>query len=728
MRLPSLLPRLGRWRSSQPTLKHTPSPVRQRQPAFRPRWVPIALGFLGAVSLHAKIVINEIFYHAPADLDSVQWIELANTGPEVADLGGWSLDRGVQFQFPAGAKLAPGSFVVICRDRESFERFYPGVPVAGVFKGKLKSGGERLELKDPSGRPIDGLHFDDRMPWPTSPDGQTASLERITASAPTDDPFNWAPSPLTSDPQRPGGTPGKQNSNHSASFPPAILGIDLNPTEPSPGQPVQVTVRVRPGAEAQQVTLWVSDARPGIQTKESKIPLTSSSTNQWSGSIPARQKPGILRVRAQAEGAGNARRFFPHPNDPQPTVSCFVHDPLAPSRIPQAYIIQTGPDRLSGEMNYNRSWNSPQKPPPPIHGTTALVWVSSNGAPAQVRDHVTVQERTAGWKIHLHKHQPLEGMTTLNFTFEDHERFVVAEPMAYALHRSSGVPAARTEFVRLTFDDRLLGYHLMIEQPNKAFLKQRGRPTDGHLYKLQWFGNGIMQQHEKKTRVAEGHGDLVQLVNQLSKSRGEAQWQVIKTNFNVEEVLGYFAVSSLTAYWDGFFNNYFTYHDVRSGRWELYPWDLDKAWGYHDMVGNGIFTELPLNYGAEGDVPPGWKGKPPRNFFEGGSPWWRPGGWFSKYLLANPTARNLYHSRLRELLDTEFTEEKMGAAIDHMREQLLDEVKIRANAIGDDPRRAERRFEGNLKLLRDFVKKRRAYLLAQPEIANARPFDRSLLQ
>ena len=711
---------------SNPTLQTR----RWKSPVASTLALALALAFACTCvcSLHAKVLINEVFYHAPADLDALQWIELSNPGPEPADLDGWSLDQGVQFQFPTGSRLTPGAFAVICKDRELFERQYPGVPVAGVFKGKLKSGGERLDLKDSRGQTIDSLQFDDRSPWPSSPDGHSASLERITANAPGSDPFNWAPSPLNPNPGRPGGTPGKRNSNEAPALPPAILGIELKPAEPTPNEPVRVTVRLRAGSQAQQVALWVSDVRPGQQTQETQIPLTISATNEWSGSIPARQKSGILRIRAQAEGLQKVRRVFPHPNEIQPALSCFVHDPLPAARIPQAWIIQSGPNRLSGEMNYNRSWNSPQKPPPPTRGTTTFVWISSNGAPAQVRDFVTVQERAAGWKIHLHKHQPLDGMTTLNLTFEDHDRFVLAEPLAYALHRKAGVPASRTEFVRLTFDGRRLGYHLMIEQPNKAFLKQRGRPTDGHLYKLQWFGNGLVQQHEKKTRVAEGHGDLVQLVNQLSKARGDAQWQLIKTHFNVEEVLSYFAASSLTAYWDGFFNNYFTYHDVRSGRWEVYPWDLDKAWGYHDAVGNGVFADLPVNYGADGDVPPGWKGKPPRNFFEGGSPWWRPGGWFSKWILANPTAKGLYHSRIRELLDTEFTQEKMGAAIDGMREQLLEEVKLRAEAIGDDPRRAERRLESNVKLLREFVKKRREYLLAQPEIANAKPFDRSILK
>jgi len=35
--------------------------------------------------------------------------------------------------------------------------------------------------------------------------------------------------------------------------------------------------------------------------------------------------------------------------------------------------------------------------------------------------------------------------------------------------------------------------------------------------------------------------------------------------------------------WDGFFNNFFAYHDVHgSGKWTMYPWDQDKTWGHHD--------------------------------------------------------------------------------------------------------------------------------------------------
>src|SRR5688500_20181880 len=50
------------------------------------------------------VVINEIFYNAPDDLDEYQWVELHNPGDVPVDISDWSLDEGKLFTFPAGAK------------------------------------------------------------------------------------------------------------------------------------------------------------------------------------------------------------------------------------------------------------------------------------------------------------------------------------------------------------------------------------------------------------------------------------------------------------------------------------------------------------------------------------------------------------------------------------------------------------------------------------------------
>src|SRR5690349_6398406 len=56
------------------------------------------------------IVINEIMYHPPDDLESLQYIELYNAGKIECDLSGWHFSKGVKFAFPKGATLAPNGY------------------------------------------------------------------------------------------------------------------------------------------------------------------------------------------------------------------------------------------------------------------------------------------------------------------------------------------------------------------------------------------------------------------------------------------------------------------------------------------------------------------------------------------------------------------------------------------------------------------------------------------
>src|SRR4029078_238261 len=125
-----------------------------------------------------------------------------------------------------------------------------------------------------------------------------------------------------------------------------------------------------------------------------------------------------------------------------------------------------------------------------------------------------------------------------------------------------------------------------------------------------WYGRGIVGQHEKKTNLQSGHDDLIQLVNLLEKTKADSnqQWEVIQAHFNLPQVINYFAVNMCLSHWDGFFNNYFTYHDTEgSGKWEMYPWDQDKTWGFYDGMPEGeVFFDMPLTMGMEGDRPPGW--------------------------------------------------------------------------------------------------------------------------
>jgi len=111
---------------------------------------------------------------------------------------------------------------------------------------------------------------------------------------------------------------------------------------------------------------------------------------------------------------------------------------------------------------------------------------------------------------------------------------------------------------------------------------------------VNWFGGSVAGTHEKKTLLQGGHQDIIEIVSQLRRTRGEEQWRVIEENFNVAEFVNYFAIKPARFRLDGFFNNYFTYHDINgSKKWEIYPWDRDKTWA--SMIGSRgrLFTDMP---------------------------------------------------------------------------------------------------------------------------------------
>ena len=75
----------------------------------------------------------------------------------------------------------------------------PGVTVFGPYGGRLNDG-ESVELSEPAERSsgeeqyfyrVDHVSYDNETPWPSSPNGQGDSLQRVSLSAFGNDPESW---------------------------------------------------------------------------------------------------------------------------------------------------------------------------------------------------------------------------------------------------------------------------------------------------------------------------------------------------------------------------------------------------------------------------------------------------------------------------------------------------------------------------------------------------------
>lgn len=160
-----------------------------------------------------SVVINEINYNSAPSFNPGDWAEIYNPHPNALDISGWILrdeDDAHAFVFPAGTVMPSHGYLVAA---ENVDKFTAQFPTVSNFVGPLGFGfsgnGELIRVFNASGTLIDTVHYNDKAPWPVSPDGEGATLELIDPGMDNALPESWTACSNTAH-----GTPGKLNCNH----------------------------------------------------------------------------------------------------------------------------------------------------------------------------------------------------------------------------------------------------------------------------------------------------------------------------------------------------------------------------------------------------------------------------------------------------------------------------------------------------------------------------------
>jgi hypothetical protein len=165
--------------------------------------------------------------------DSLEFIELKNTGEAELALGSLEVTDGVTYQFPEDATLASGKFYVIAISASSFESAYGFTP-DGVYTGVLSNSGETITIKDiVAGEVIVNQPYADTGAWPEKSDGKGYSL----VSTENDPPKDSTGSAFWKRSGSPGGSPGADDvalTVDSTVFDLRITEINYNPLTADP--------------------------------------------------------------------------------------------------------------------------------------------------------------------------------------------------------------------------------------------------------------------------------------------------------------------------------------------------------------------------------------------------------------------------------------------------------------------------------------------------------------
>lgn len=139
------------------------------------------LFFLVMTGFSQNLVITEINYNDPSggnNGDTLEYIELLNTGTQAVDISGYQFTAGITYTFPLGSVINSQQYIIITKDTAIFRAFY-GLPGAlyGWNAGQaLSNNGEAVVLKDSTGLLQDSVRYYTASPWPATVSGTGPSM------------------------------------------------------------------------------------------------------------------------------------------------------------------------------------------------------------------------------------------------------------------------------------------------------------------------------------------------------------------------------------------------------------------------------------------------------------------------------------------------------------------------------------------------------------------------
>lgn len=527
-----------------------------------------------------RVVINEIYYHAPDDNPANDYIELLNPGTVAVALTGWCFS-GVDFCFSPGANLTPGAITVIA---------------AGMFGGSLSNGGERLRLLDQTGAVVDQVTYDDAGLWPAVADGEGLSLERRDPAELGDDPGNWSPA----FPSR-----GLPNSTRSAGLLPYFRDVQ-HTVLPAPGAPISVSAELVRGSSAR---LYY---RVGFGP-EIALVMRPIGGGRIGVSIPGQAAGALVRYRLlDTTRPDSAKRLeqrkplvtWPRSGDGANYTGTTVATSVT-SKLPRfewfmddaTYTAAFNDLTLSGDDGY-----------PAVLAYGGQIFDNTK---VRVKGQVSRYFPKKKWKFILPMGHELaipgllpepvdEFAMHSNWT----DKSFLRETLSAEMMEMAGVPTSQAFPVRLERNGAFYGLYTYVEQQDGTWRERMGFSDDHLVYEVgggTQFGllmasdanisqGALRMKYDKETREWENDAALRNLIATTNSLTGLSERRWIYANVDVPSVVNALAASIVLQHHDWGHKNYRLVFTPQ-GKWQVVPTDFDLTLGRKATISAGPYTD-----------------------------------------------------------------------------------------------------------------------------------------
>lgn len=221
-----------------------------------------------------------------------------------------------------------------------------------------------------------------------------------------------------------------------------------------------------------------------------------------------------------------------------------------------------------------------------------------SGCSMRIRGDTSRAFRKKSYRIEFPAEQPLDGRTSWDFNAEFLDHSYMRGWLFSRVLIDMGFPCFQVSHARLNVNEDYRGLFILLEPVNESFLNRNGIDSLGNLYKAQIDGacasihDDVDSVWSKKTNGSSGMIDLIQLIQTVEYTE-QNQFQTFMNNtfimFGPMGLLRMLAINAAFANNSTYYHNYYLYNDVLgTGRWLMFPWDVDKV----------LTDNLGLSYGG----------------------------------------------------------------------------------------------------------------------------------
>lgn len=190
------------------------------------------------------------------------------------------------------------------------------------------------------------------------------------------------------------------------------------------------------------------------------------------------------------------------------------------------------------------------------------------------------------------------GVEKMNLNGEHNDPTVARSKISWDLCRSMGLPASRSNYVRVYINNNYYGLYINVEHVDEEFVDSRFENQDGNLFKCLWpadlnyigddpdlykYDQGDRRAYDLKTNeAADDYTDIAHFIDVLNNTPIDDLACELEKVFNVQDYLKAAAIDVFIADWDGYIwnkNNFYLYHNTKTGKFEYIPYDLDNTYG-----------------------------------------------------------------------------------------------------------------------------------------------------